>query len=44
MKAPADDATTGLPVLRSWGRVYLFVIGTFVVWVVLLAVLTRMFS
>jgi hypothetical protein len=44
MKPPADDAATGLPILRSWRRVYLFVIGTFIVWVALLWVLTRMYS
>lgn len=40
---PADE-TTGLPGLRSWGGVYGFVVVMFVVWVVLLELLTRTFS
>ncbi len=44
MKSPADDEITGLPGLRTWRRVYLFVIVVFVVWVGLLTALTRMFS
>jgi len=39
-----DDDETGLPGLRTWPRVYLFVLGVFVVWVVLLTALTLMFS
>jgi hypothetical protein len=39
-----DDAATGLPGLRTWRAVYLFVLGCFIVWVGLLALLTRMFS
>jgi hypothetical protein len=39
-----DDATTGLPGLRTWTGVYLFVLGVFVVWVMLLTALTLMFS
>jgi hypothetical protein len=42
-ETPAD-ARTDLPGLRTWRAVYLFVIGSFVVWVGLLALLTRMFS
>ena len=41
---PVDDEVTGLPGLRSWRAVYLFVLGCFVLWVVLLAALTRFFS
>jgi hypothetical protein len=45
MKSPPDDEeTTGLPGLRTWRRVYVFVIVVFVVWVGLLTALTRMFS
>jgi hypothetical protein len=44
MKSPPDDETTGLPGLRTWPRVYVFVIVVFVVWVGLLTALTRMFS
>ncbi len=40
---PPEDAT-GLPWLRTWPRVYLFVMGGFVTWVVLLVVLERVFS
>ena len=40
----ALDEGTGLPVLRSWGRLYLFVALVFVLWVALLQALTRMYS
>ena len=43
MKAPPDDASTGLPGLRTWPRVYVFVACTLVAWIGLLAVLTRAF-
>jgi hypothetical protein len=43
-REPVDDARTGLPGLRTWRAVYLFVLGCFIVWVGLLALLTRMFS
>jgi hypothetical protein len=39
-----NDESTGLPGLRSWRKVYLFVLVVFAVWVGLLIVLTRMFS
>lgn len=39
-----EDEGTGLPWLRTWRGVYLFVLGTFILWVVLLNLLTRMFS
>jgi hypothetical protein len=42
MKPAANDAP-GLPALRSWGRVYLFVLGSFVLWVALLVGLARRF-
>lgn len=41
---PAEDAKTGLPGLRTWRAVYLFVLGCFIVWVGLLTLLTRVFS
>ncbi len=41
---PADDESTGLPGLRSWRGVYVFVLGVFVLWVVLLTVLTEKYS
>jgi hypothetical protein len=40
----AEEGATGLPVLRTWPRVYLFVLGVFLVWVVLLVALTMTFS
>jgi hypothetical protein len=42
---PADsgDCETGLPLLRTWRRVYLFVFSCFILWVVLLALLTAIF-
>ncbi|MGO9585760.1 MAG: hypothetical protein ACLP2Y_06160 [Limisphaerales bacterium] len=41
--ADSDHCETGLPGLRSWCGVYLFVFGCFVLWVVLLAMLTVLF-
>ncbi len=38
------DEATGVPCLRSWRSVYFVVFGSFLVWVGLLALLTRMFS
>jgi hypothetical protein len=38
-----DDESTSLPLLKSWKAVYLFVAGVFVLWVVLLTVLSRAF-
>ena len=40
---PGDEAT-GLPWLKSWASVYVFVTGCFVTWVVLLVVLELVFS
>ena len=39
-----DGEGTGLPGFRTWLAVYLFVFGTFVVWMVLLEALTLAFS
>ena len=39
-----SDETTGLPGLRSWRAVYLFVLVVFVLWIGLLTVLTEMYS
>jgi len=39
----ADDATTGLPGIRTWRGVYWVVLGSFVLWVVLLTLLGGMF-
>jgi hypothetical protein len=45
MKSPdSQDELTGLPWLRTWRGVYLFVFGCFVLWVVLLLALTMSFS
>lgn len=43
MKKLEDGENTGLPGLRTWRRVYLAVVAVFIVWVGLLALLTRMF-
>jgi hypothetical protein len=39
----SEDRITGLPGLRSWSSVYIFVIVVFVFWVALLEALTRAF-
>ena len=48
MKQPAppepSDEDTGLPGFRTWRGVYLFVLGIFVAYVVLLTALTRAFQ
>jgi len=42
---PADgDETTGLPGLRTWRGVYVLVLASFILWVVLLLVLTMSYS
>src|SRR5262249_13171590 len=45
-KSPAvvDDKETGLPLLHSWPAVYFFVLGTFLLWILLLVAITRMFA
>lgn len=43
-KDPRDEATTGLPGLRTWRAVYTFVFAVFIFWVLLLAGFSRMFS
>jgi hypothetical protein len=51
MKPPAatepsacKSEETGLPFFRSWKSVYLFVLGSFVLWIALLVALTKYFS
>jgi len=44
MTPPPDDETTGLPGLRTWRQVYLAVLVIFVLWVVLLAALDRLYA
>lgn len=41
---PADEPETGLPVFNTWGRVYGFVLGVFVIMVILLAIFTSHFA
>jgi hypothetical protein len=42
--ARADDRSTGLPLLRTWRAVYVFVVVAFLTWVALLTALDRVFS
>lgn len=42
VKHPDDD--TGVPGLRTWGRVYTLVVVSFVIWVALLTTLMRVYS
>jgi len=42
--SPVDDRRTGVPLLRSWRAVYLFVGATFVGWLVLLWAIMRHFA
>ena len=46
VESPSDgqDEITGLPGLRTWRGVYVFVFGCFILWVVLLLALTVSFS
>jgi hypothetical protein len=44
MTIPPDDEKTGLPGLRSWRQVHLWVLVILAVWIGLLAALTRAFS
>jgi hypothetical protein len=39
-----ETAETGLPWPRTWKGVYLFVVGSFILWVALLIALTDCFS
>jgi hypothetical protein len=39
-----EDETTGLPGFRTWRKVYILVLASFVLWVVLLLVLTMSYS
>jgi len=45
-ETPPDgkDELTGLPGLRTWRGVYIFVFGCFILWVALLLALTVSFS
>ncbi len=46
VESPSGDneESTGLPGLRSWRGVYVFVFGCFVLWVVLLLALAVLYS
>jgi len=45
VESPAPETEkTGLPLLRSWPAVYIFVLGSFVLWVALLVALTKIYS
>jgi hypothetical protein len=44
MKPQDDPNDTSVPLLRTWPKVYWFVLGVFVLWVVLLAVFSRAFA
>jgi hypothetical protein len=39
-----ESNATGLPWLRTWPGVYLFVLGSFLLWIVLLVALTDLFA
>lgn len=43
-EAKPSDESTGLPVLRTWRGVYVFVLVIFAVWIALLIALTRAYS
>ena len=42
--AGESDGATGLPWPQTWGGVYVFILGCFILFVILLAVLTRAYS
>jgi hypothetical protein len=44
MKPQDDPNDTGLPLLRTWPKVYWFVLVVFALWIVLLAVFSRAFA
>jgi hypothetical protein len=44
MTEPPDDERTGLPGLRSWRQVYVWVLVVLAVWIGLLAALSRVFT
>ena len=44
MKTPPDDDSPGVPLFRTWRGVYAFVFGVFVLGVVLLTILTRVYA
>jgi len=43
-KQGVDDEATGLKLLPTWRGVYVFVLGSFALWIALLVALTKIFS
>ena len=43
-KVDSELETTGLPWPTTWKGAYLFVIGSFILWLILLVALTRSFA
>lgn len=43
LTGPDDDAT-GLPLLPTWSKIYLLVLAAFIVYVVLMVALARVFA
>jgi hypothetical protein len=41
---PGPDDDTGVPGVRTWTRVYVVVIGSFVLWIALLSTLMLVYS
>ncbi|HVW06733.1 MAG TPA: hypothetical protein VHB78_17135 [Vicinamibacterales bacterium] len=41
---PRPDDDTGVPGVRTWTRVYVVVIGSFVLWIALLSTLMLVYS
>jgi hypothetical protein len=41
---PRPDEDTGVPGLRTWTRVYVVVVGCFVLWIALLSTLMLVYS
>jgi hypothetical protein len=39
-----NENATDLPLLHTWPMVYAFVLGSFIVWIILLTALSRAFS
>ena len=44
LQADENEGATDLSLLSTWPAVYAFVLGTFVVWIILLTALSRAFS
>jgi hypothetical protein len=44
LQSDENEEATELPLLHTWAAVYAFVLGAFIVWIVLLTALSRAFS